>query len=207
MKITMQDITVIVPNGTKFLSSSYQVLVKTPIGNYVALTPENDIAEAIIENDEIPAPAPAPEVKPLLVDVVQQLLDAGQKISAMREVKLATGCGLKSAKLFVDGMLPYVPERTITERVKELLNAGRYNDAFYLFRDCVGCDSDSAYAFIGAIQDTKPAWLRDVESFILGNKFIEAVKLYRTNTDTSLRDAKDACDAIRDAFRDAGRMT
>lgn len=201
MKITMQDITVIIPNGSKMFSSSYQVLLRTPLGNDVALTPSNDIVEATIENDEIPA---LPEVQPLLTEVVQQLLADGQKFNAIKAVKDATGCGLKPAKLFVDGFLPYESQPTITERVKELLSAGRYNDAFYLFRDFAGCDSDSTYAFINAIQDTKPAWLREVENLILIGKFIDAIKLYRKSTDSSLLDAKNACDAIRDNFRDRG---
>ncbi len=149
----MQDITVIVPNCSKISPSNYRITLQTPNGNCVTLSPKNDNLDATIEAETAPA---LPEVQPLLTEVVQRLLNADQKYNAIKAVKDATGCGFKSAKLFVDGFLPYESQPTITERVKELLHAGRYYDAFYLFRDYAGCDSDSAHAFVKAIVTTKP---------------------------------------------------
>lgn len=200
MKINLKDIAVILPAGAKVTSAYRRLSIDTQNGDTVDLYPSFDGLDVI---DEIPAALP--EIKPLLAAVVQKLLDDDQKFNAIKAVKDATGCGLKSAKLFVDGFFPTILQPTITERVKELLNEGRYDDAFYLFRDYVRCDSESAYAFINSLAP-KPLWLQDVESLILNGSFIDAVKLYRKSTDTSLLDAKNACDLIRNHFREQGRM-
>ena len=202
MRIKIDNLIVTVPNthAVKFNKQFCNLVSTAPNADWVRIESKNSDFEII--QDE-----PQPEVKPLLTEVVQQLLADGQKYNAIKAVKDATGCGLKPAKLFVDGFFPVEPQPTITERVKELLNAGRYNDAFYLFRDYAGCDSDSAYAFINAIQNTNPAWLREVENLILIGKFIDGIKLYRKSTESSLYSAKVACEDIREEFRASGRMT
>lgn len=203
MKITMQDITVIVPNCSKISPSNYQITLQTPNGNCVTLSPKNDNLDATIETETAPVLS---EVKPLLAEVVQKLLDDGLKYSAIKAVKDATGCGLKPAKLFVDGILPYEPQKTITERVKDLLLADKYYDAIELFRSCTGCDNLSAKAFINTIVTVKPMWLLEVENYILLGKFIDAVKYYHQATETTLLEAKNACEEIRDNFRATGQM-
>lgn len=202
MRIKIDNLIVNVPN-------THAVKFNKQFCNLVSTAPNNDWVRIESKNSdfEIIQDEPQPEVKERLVDVVQQLLNADQKFNAIKAVKDATGCGLKPAKLFVDGMLPYKPELTITERVKDLLHAGKNFEAIDLFRAFAGCDTVSAKAFVNSIAQQKPVWLYEVESLILSGQFIDAIKLYRKSTESSLYDAKSACDDIRNEFRDNGRMT
>jgi hypothetical protein len=44
--------------------------------------------------------------------------------------------------------------------------------------------------------DFEPAWLLDCRNLVVSGQKIEAIKLYRDNTKSSLKEAKEACDKL-----------
>lgn len=153
MKITMQDITVIVPNGSKVSPSNYQITFFTPNGNYVTLTPKNDNPEATIETDEVLPTLKETDVEnetPLtLTQRVEIELDEGRKINAIKEVRKELGCSLAIAKNFVESLLP---KETLAETVRDLISANRFDDAMRMVIAETGCTLTPARAFCEAIK-------------------------------------------------------
>jgi ribosomal protein L7/L12 len=83
-------------------------------------------------------------------DRVRQLIDRGQKIEALKEVRQATGMGLKQAKDYVDSIASQKPRPMIGSsasmgdradaigEVKNLVRSGKKIEAIKLYREISG---------------------------------------------------------------------
>lgn len=107
---------------------------------------------------------------PPSMDDVVRYLQADQKISAIKLYRDLTGVGLKEAKDAV-------------EALEAQLSRGEHVDV-----SALGDARQTAIA--------EPGSLRDVEREVRAGRNIEATKRYREITGASLKDAKDAVEAM-----------
>jgi hypothetical protein len=100
---------------------------------------------------------------------VRALSDQGQKITAIKELRIATGLGLKEAKETVEAMqegrpTPHLPmaalspggspgEGSLAERASALRAAGDYSGAVALVRAETGMTDGDAMRFIAALSE------------------------------------------------------
>jgi ribosomal protein L7/L12 len=140
-------------------------------------------------------------VTPELDARLAELVADGKAIVAIKELRQATGMGLREAKEHVDGLTPRVRRRD-TDRVGALLAAGKKIEAIKELREQTGMGLREAKDYVDALEATgEPPAPRtgEVSEYTLAlarelmatGKKIQAVKAVRDETGWGLKQSKD----------------
>ena len=151
-------------------------------------------------------PAERRPVTPELDARLRGLVEDGKAIVAIKELRRATGIGLREAKEHVFGLVPE-PGRRVTDRVQALLAEGRKIEAIRELRDATGWGLRETKEYVDALEVTgePPAAQREelslatmaqVRELVAAGRTIHAVKLVREDTGWGLKRAKDFVDSL-----------
>lgn len=156
--------------------------------------------------------------KPAGATSVVGLLREGRKIEAIKLYREQTGVGLAEAKAAVEAMdrgepvaAPPGPEAS----VEALVAAGRTIDAIKRYREQTGASLADAKAAIdalaagGELPKPKPRTITsemaiddaELRGHMSAGRMIDAIKRYRELTGLGLKEAKDAVEALRAAYK------
>jgi ribosomal protein L7/L12 len=146
---------------------------------------------------------------------VQQLLDSGQKIAAIKRVRAVKQWGLREAKEYVDALSQqkpppiHPPQSTLEptpelrQEVLRLLTSHRKLHAVKLVREQTGCHLYEAKNYVDAIQQAEfqakdnagatdwsdPALWEEVKDLLAADRTFDAVERVRCVTGCELRQA------------------
>lgn len=151
-------------------------------------------------------PAERRPVTPELDNRLRELAGDGKAIVAIKELRQATGMGLREAKEHVDGLTPRVRRRD-TDRVGALLAAGKKIEAIKELREQTGMGLREAKDYVDALETTgEPPAPRTGEvsehtlalarELLASGKKIQAVKAVREETGWGLKEAKDFVEGL-----------
>lgn len=161
------------------------------------------------------------------LDVVADLLRAGQKIEAIKRYRELTGVGLKDAKDAVEAMergdavpVTTAPAPVSAANVQALLREGKKLEAIKLYREQSGLGLKEAKDAVEAMelggQALAPPPLHtpkrtitsemavddaELRGHVTGGRIIEAIKRYRELTGLGLKESKDAIESLRDSLK------
>ncbi|CAM3314196.1 hypothetical protein COSO111634_11235 [Corallococcus soli] len=106
---------------------------------------------------------------------------------------------------------PQLAPEVFQARIQELIDAGQTIKAIKLYREQHGVDLKEAKDSVEALMAERHPFGRepsgavegdaDIEQALRDDQLIEAVKLYRDRYGVGLKEAKDACDAMRRRLR------
>jgi ribosomal protein L7/L12 len=154
------------------------------------------------------------ERRPVTPDLdarLAELVADGKTIVAIKELRLATGMGLREAKEHVLGLAP-APRRRDDDRVGALLADGKKIQAIKELREQTGMGLREAKEYVEALEATgeppvRPPAPRGGEireetvsrarALVAEGKKIQAVKVVREDTGWGLKQAKDFVDGLR----------
>ncbi|TKK91247.1 hypothetical protein FDA94_00050 [Herbidospora galbida] len=108
------------------------------------------------------APGVIPQIAEPIRDRVRDLGAEGRTLEAIKLVRQETGLGLRDAKFVTESIIAgrYLPTSTeralqtgpdLADRVRELKEAGRTEQAVFLVRGETGMNQEQAEAFVGLI--------------------------------------------------------
>jgi ribosomal protein L7/L12 len=152
-------------------------------------------------------PAERRPVTPELDARLAELVADGKAIVAIKELRQATGMGLREAKEHVDGLTPQVRRRD-TDRVGALLAAGKKKiEAIKELREQTGMGLREAKDYVDALETTgEPPAPRTGEvseytlalarELLASGKKIQAVKVVRDETGWGLKQSKDFVEGL-----------
>ena len=149
---------------------------------------------------------------------LRELVEDGRAIVAIKELRGATGMGLREAKEHVFALVPE-PSRRVTDRVQALRARGRKIEAIKELRDATGLglreakeyvermppparhDNPDALGATGAPpapprEELSLSAMARVRELLAAGKTIQAVKLVREDTGWGLKEAKDFVDRL-----------
>lgn len=160
------------------------------------------------------------------LDVVADLLRAGQKIEAIKRYRELTGVGLKDAKDAVEAMergdavpVASAPSPVSAANVQALLREGKKLEAIKLYREQSGLGLKEAKDAVDAMElggQVAPPPLHtpkrtitsemavddaELRGHVTGGRIIEAIKRYRELTGLGLKESKDAIESLRDSLK------
>jgi hypothetical protein len=127
------------------------------------------VALGIVNRPGGTARPPAGPVTAETLERVRSLADQGQKITAIKELRIATGLGLREAKETVEAMqegrpTPHLPIAasggrlsggSLAERAAALRAAGDHSGAIALVRAETGMTEGDAMRFVAALSDSR----------------------------------------------------
>ncbi len=151
------------------------------------------------------------ELSALLVhpDELERLLRAQHKIAAIKLFRQETGTGLREAKYAVDqiqaAMLPAPPADDNSDAVLQQIAAGNKIQAIKLYRQRTGVGLKEAKQAVellteGATHTQQERHYVDsdeLQRLLRANHKIEAIKLYREHTGSTLKEAKEAVEWLQ----------
>lgn len=121
-------------------------------------------------------------------DEIAALLSTGRKIEAIKIYRQDTGASLAEAK-------------TAVERMESAMFEHKTSNS--LFWNTQAEDEKNAEDAAGR-EIHREAWWAEIEQLVRQKRKIEAIKLYRTYTNTGLREAKEAIDQLEQGLFRAG---
>lgn len=92
---------------------------------------------------------------------IEALLSQGQRLQAVKLLTMETGCGLKEARDFVDGMGPVAPPvdtiilTNVEDQLISLLQQGKKLEAIKLYRDHTGLGLKESKDYIESLEADK----------------------------------------------------
>jgi large subunit ribosomal protein L7/L12 len=103
-----------------------------------------------------PEPHELPAVREEDLERIIPELQRGRKIQAIKELRLATGMGLKQAKDYVEAMeagrqVPTISSASLADRARELRGAGRPAAALELIASETGMTEPEAARFLDCL--------------------------------------------------------
>jgi ribosomal protein L7/L12 len=152
-------------------------------------------------------PAERRPVTPDLETRLRDLVADGKAIMAIKELRQATGMGLREAKEHVEGLAPRVRRRD-TDRVGALLAEGRKIQAIKELREQTGMGLREAKEYVDALEATgeppaprtgeevSAATMTRARELAAAGKVVHAVKAIRDETGWSLKRCKDIVDGM-----------
>ena len=137
---------------------------------------------------------------------LRELVADGKKIVAIKELRDATGMGLREAKEHVEGLAPRVRRRD-DDRVGALLAEGKKIQAIKELREQTGMGLREAKDYVDALETTgeppvprtgevSEATVALARELVAGGKKIQAVKVVREDTGWGLKESKDFVDRL-----------
>jgi ribosomal protein L7/L12 len=149
---------------------------------------------------------------------IRALIDAGNKIAAIKRVRELTGLGLKEAKDYVEswqqaGAAPDLtasvgaPPAASLEEVHRLALQGQKIQAIKIYRELTSVGLKEAKDYVDALESggqpaaavptpTPTGSLAEVHALARQGQKIQAIKLYRQLTGAGLKEAKDYVDVL-----------
>ncbi len=146
--------------------------------------------------------------------VVQEAMQNGRKIEAIRQYRELTGTGLKESKQVIDYVMAggdigkkrrSAPDLDMAAGVRDLLNEGRKDQAIDLYARFAGVETYSARDAVEQIErdmrfeddaEYSPADESELRDLVRQGQKIEAIQRYRELTGAGLKEAKDAVEAL-----------
>ncbi len=130
---------------------------------------------------------------------LRELVEDGKAIVAIKELRRATGMGLREAREHVLRLVPE-PSRRLTDRVQALLARGRKIEAIKELRDGTGMGLREAKEYVERMPvpayHENPADLAHVRELAAQGKPIQAIRELRQRTGMGLKEAKQYVDAL-----------
>ncbi|GAB1508284.1 hypothetical protein JCM33774_03250 [Actinophytocola sp. KF-1] len=136
---------------------------------------------------------------------LRELVEDGKAVVAIKELRGATGMGLREAREHVLGLVPE-PSRRVTDRVQALLARGRKIEAIKELRDATGLGLREAKEYVERMpvpahhgnpdHTGNPDDLVRVRELAAEGKPIQAIKELRQHTGMGLKEAKRYVDAL-----------
>jgi len=145
---------------------------------------------------------------------IQEAMNKGNKIEAIKVYRELTGLGLKESKDAIDYVLAH-PDVEFEKKkratydkldagVRDLVVEGRIDEAIEVYQKFAGVDEYTAMDAIAEIEhdirqgedSEAPDIDEHVRNLVDEGKKIEAIKLYRQTTGLGLKEAKDAVEAV-----------
>lgn len=139
------------------------------------------------------------DVTPELDVRVRGLVEDGKAVVAIKELRRATGMGLREAREHVLGLVPE-PSRRLTGTVQELLARGRKIEAIKELRDGTGMGLREAKEYVERMPlpayHENPDHLVRVRELAAEGKQVQAIRELRRHTGMGLKEAKQYVDAL-----------
>lgn len=138
-------------------------------------------------------------VTPELDARLRELAEDGKAIVAIKELRRATGMGLREAKEHVFGLVPE-PSRRVVDKVQALVAKGRKIEAIKELRDATGLGLREAKEYVERLPPLayhqNPDDLVRVRELAAQGKQIQAIRELRQHTGMGLKEAKLYVDAL-----------
>lgn len=144
------------------------------------------------------------ERRPVTPDLdarLRELAGDGKQIVAIKELRQATGMGLREAKEHVFALTPEPPRRDL-DRVLALVAQGKKIEAIKEMRERTGWGLADAKAYVDRLAAEPPAFhenpdhLARVRELAAAGRKIEAIKVHRQYTGMGLKQAKEFVEAL-----------